>query len=370
MKLILAFCMLLCCSTGLSHADGRGKDDQPNGNNVFIITLDGFRWQELFYGADPEILADSESTKDTMFSKAMFWHDNQKIRRERLMPFVWNVIAKQGQLFGNRKLGNYVNTKNFYAISYPGYNEIFTGQADPFISTNKKIHNRNVNLLEYLNKMPQYQGKIAAFASWNVFSYILNKERSKVYVNSGYEPEEDGMLTKTQMALNHIQQNPEYADHSERNDLLTFLAAKEYILKNKPKVLHIGLGGTDSYGHQRRYDDYLKEANQADRIIADLWTMVQSMPEYKNNITFIITTDHGRGNRKETWHRHNTFTSGSSQTWIMLLGKGVKPLGEVSDRVQLFQKHIAGTAGYLLGVKSYSRQMIPLTYFEPVESNE
>jgi len=366
MKLILALGLLLCGSTGLSHADGRGKEDKPNGNNVFIITLDGFRWQELFNGADPAILADPESTKDSLYTKAMYWHHDPKTRRERLMPFVWNVIAQQGQIFGNRSLGNYVNTKNFYAISYPGYNEIFTGDADLFISTNKKIKNRNVNLLEYLNQLPQYEGKIAAFASWNVFSYILNKDRSKVYVNNGYEPEEDGMLTKTQMALNRIQQSRDYADHSERDDLLTFLAAKEYILKNKPKVMHIGLGGTDTYGHQRQYDDYLKEANQADKIIADLWSMVQNMPAYRNNVTFIITTDHGRGNRKETWHRHNTFTSGSSQTWIMMLGNGIKPLGEVNDRLQLYQKHIAGTAGYLLGVKSYSKQMIPLHYFEPV----
>jgi hypothetical protein len=364
MKLILAISLLLFGSTGLSHADGKGKEDRPNGNNVFIITLDGFRWQELFMGADPDILADNEYTKDTLYTKAMFWHNDSKVRREKLMPFVWNVIAKNGQLFGNRKLGNHVNTKNLYAVSYPGYNEMFTGQPDPFISSNKKILNKNVNVLEYLNNMPQYKGRVAAFTSWNVFSYILNKERSKLYVNSGYDSEETGMLTKTQLALNRIQQDPQFADHSERHDLLTFLSAKEYILKNRPKVLHIGLGGTDSYGHQRKYDEYLKEANQADKIIADLWTMVQGMPEYKNNVTFIITTDHGRGNKKDTWFRHNSFTTGSSQTWIMMLGKGIKPLGEIRDKVQIFQKHIAGTASYLLGVKSYSKKMIPLTYFE------
>jgi hypothetical protein len=39
-------------------------------------------------------------------------------------------------------------------------------------------------------------------------------------------------------------------------------------------------------------------------------------------------------------------------------------LGESKTSAQLYQKSIAGTIGYLLGVKSYSRQMLPLTAFE------
>ncbi|ANE52924.1 alkaline phosphatase family protein [Flavisolibacter tropicus] len=364
MKLIFVLGLLVLWSKGLGHADGTEVVDKPNGNNVFIITLDGFRWQELFKGADSAILNDPEFTTDSINAKALYWHPDPAVRREKLMPFVWSVIAKQGQLFGNRKYGNKVNTKNIYAVSYPGYNEIFTGAADPFVSTNKKIKNKNVNLLEYINKIPEYQNHVASFSSWNVFPYILNEERSKVYINCGYQPHTQGELTKTQMALNALQSQPQFEDQHERSDLLTFLAAREYILKNKPKVMHIGLGGTDSYGHQRKYDQYLKEANQADRIIADLWSLVQSMPCYKGNTTFIITTDHGRGNKTDTWFKHSGFVTGSSQTWIMLLGYRVKALGELKGNMQLFQKHIAGTVGYLLGVRSFSHKMLPVTSFE------
>jgi len=364
MKLIFVLGLLVLWSKGLGHADGAAVEDKPNGNNVFIITLDGFRWQELFSGADSTILNDPESTTDSTYTKALYWHPNPKVRREKLMPFVWNVIAKKGQLMGNRTLGNYVNTKNFYSVSYPGYNEIFTGGTDPLITSNKRVKNTNVNLLEYLNKLPEYNGRIASFTSWNVFPYILNEERSKVHVNSGYEPSVQGELTRTQMALNKLQSQPEYEDQHERSDLLTFLAAREYILKNQPKIMHIGLGGTDSYGHQRKYDQYLKEANQADKIIADLWSLVQSLPFYRDNTTFIITTDHGRGNKVNTWHKHGMFVNGSSQTWIMMLGKGIKALGERDGKSQFYQKHIAGTVGYLLGVKSFSKQMLPVTCFE------
>lgn len=364
MKLLLVLSALLMWATGLGHANVRDKD-KPNGNNVFIITLDGFRWQELFFGADSALIHDPGQTSDTTFAKAMFWDSEVKRRREKLMPFFWNIVARDGQLIGNRYKGSRVNTRNFYSVSYPGYNEIFTGEADPFVADNVKKKNRNVNLLEYLNRMPEYNGRIAAFTSWNLFPYILNEERSKVYVNSGYEPDEKGELSKTQLALNKIQSHPDHEGEPERNDLLTFLAAREYILKHQPKVMYIGLGGTDTYGHGRKYGQYLKEANQADRIIADLWNFVQTTPFYKDRTTFVITTDHGRGNSAFNWHKHGVFIPGSSQAWIALLGQGVKPLGEVSGGSQLYLKHIAGTIGFLLGVRSFSNRMIPVTHFAP-----
>ena len=33
--------------------------------NVFLITLDGLRWQELFGGADSTLIADMDFVKDT-----------------------------------------------------------------------------------------------------------------------------------------------------------------------------------------------------------------------------------------------------------------------------------------------------------------
>ena len=173
MKLFFVLGLLVLWSKGLGRADGNGVEDKPNGNKVFIITLDGFRWQELFFGADSSILNDPKSTADSNYTKALYWHPDIAVRREKLMPFVWGVIAKNGQLFGNRTLGNKVNTKNLYAVSYPGYNEIFTGGTDPFVSSNKKVKNRNVNLLEYLNKIPEYNNRIASFFFVECFSLYI-----------------------------------------------------------------------------------------------------------------------------------------------------------------------------------------------------
>src|SRR5882757_10426170 len=127
--------------------------------HLFIITIDGFRWQEVFTGADPLLVANENYVKDTVLTRQLYWDSTPELRRRRLMPFFWNTIAERGQLYGNRHFDNNVNVKNFLKISYPGYNEIFTGHTDA-TSPNLPINNKNVNVLEYLNNTPQYHGKV------------------------------------------------------------------------------------------------------------------------------------------------------------------------------------------------------------------
>ena len=152
--------------------------------NIFIITLDGFRWQELYNGADPALIGKKEYVKDSVALKDTFWAPTSQKRRETLLPFFWSTIAKEGQLYGNREFKNYVNCSNKMWFSYPGYSEILTGGADDErINSNKKIDNPNVTVLEFLNNQPGYKGKVAAFGSWDVFPSIINEKRSGIPVN-------------------------------------------------------------------------------------------------------------------------------------------------------------------------------------------
>lgn len=106
--------------------------------NLFIITTDGFRWQELFTGADSVLISNEKYTPDMATIKSMYWSDDIHERRKKLMPFVWSVIGGKGQLYGNRNEGNCMNVSNIYASSYPGYNELFTGTTDLRIYKNDK----------------------------------------------------------------------------------------------------------------------------------------------------------------------------------------------------------------------------------------
>ncbi|MGI9541687.1 MAG: phosphoglyceromutase, partial [Cyclobacteriaceae bacterium] len=51
--------------------------------HVFLITLDGLRWQELYNGADPNLINDQEYVKDTVALKSLFWDESESRRRKK-----------------------------------------------------------------------------------------------------------------------------------------------------------------------------------------------------------------------------------------------------------------------------------------------
>ncbi len=349
MKLLL----LLACSA-ISTFIVAQASTKPE--NIFIITTDGFRWQEIFNGADYQLISNEKYTKDTALTKEMYWNDDGQVRRKMLMPFFWNVIAQKGQLYGNRLFDNKMNMKNLYKISYPGYNEIFTGYADKYFIPNTPVRNRNINILEYLNQLPAYKGKVAAFTSWNVFPYILNEKRSKLPVNSGYEALTEN-ADSTNYLINEAQANVSDKNHT-RHDMLTYLGAREYLQTDHPRILFLGLGETDESAHGGRYDHYLQQASMVDKMIADLWYYVQTDPFYKDNTTFIITTDHGRGKKPNSWHTHSLFTGGSGDTWLAMIGPGIAPFGEIKYQQQTYANQLSATIAFLLGEKFETTRLV------------
>lgn len=328
--------------------------------NLFIIIIDGFRWKEVFNGADPVLINNTNFTPDTATIKSLYWAGTGKERRRMLMPFFWNVIAEKGQLLGNRELKNKVNVSNIYSISYPGYSEIFTGTTDITISGNHRKPNKKFNVLEYLNSKDEFKEQIAVFSSWDVFPYILNEKRNGIMMNSGYDQIGNDIGNQTINMINLVQEQGIENKGASRYDLLTYTTAKEYIRINKPRIIVLGLGETDDFAHQKRYDLYLQQANQADRMIAELWNMVQTTPGYKNKTSFLITTDHGRGNNEKHWSGHGTFIRGSSQSWIAMMGPNIEPLGERDNKQQVHSKQLAESIAHLVG-EEYSQQLASVT---------
>jgi hypothetical protein len=319
--------------------------------NVVIITFDGLRWQEVFGGLDEGIVSDKTFTSDAASLKKQFSADTPEERRKKLLPFLWNTVATQGQLHGNRVAASKVNVLNRYWFSYPGYNEIFTGYPDTLINSNDKAPNKNITVLEYLNRQPALKGRVAVFSSWNTFDAIFNEKRAGFPVNAGFDalPQSNASFS----LLNEMQavsQRP-YGD-DVRPDLLTFFAAREYIKTRKPKVLYLSFDETDEHAHSGKYDQYLQQAHLTDQWIGNLWQLLQSLPQYRNKTTLIITTDHGRGDVvKKQWTDHGAGVAGADQIWMAFVGKGISALGEVKTGEQLYQAQLAQTIAGLLGYR-------------------
>ncbi|MBO0320691.1 phosphoglyceromutase [Muricauda sp. CAU 1633] len=346
MKNNILFLLMGWAIMGLTYAQN------PKDTKVILITLDGFRWQELFTGADALLVTNREYVQDIASLKKAFWKDTPIERREALMPFFWNQVAKMGQLHGNRALGSKVDLTNTMWFSYPGYNEILSGSADDArITSNDKMPNPNTTILELYNNSSEGKGKVAAFGSWDVFPYIINEERSGIPVNAGYEKATGDDLTEREKMLNDIQRQAPVIWESVRLDVFTHNYVLEEMKKNHPKLVYISYGETDDFAHGGFYDFYLQAANRTDAMIEELWEFTQTDEFYKDQTVFLITTDHGRGTQPlETWKSHGSQINGAGGVWFVTFGKGVETKGEVKQEEQLYSNQIAPTILKYMGL--------------------
>jgi hypothetical protein len=315
--------------------------------NVILITLDGFRWQEVFNGPDSSLLRGKELKE----VKASFYTKDPVESRKKLLPFFWNEIAENGVLYGNRNKQNFVNVTNKYWFSYPGYNELFTGFADDSVNSNDKKNNPNISVFEVANKSEALNKKVAAVASWDCFPYILNADRSGIYVNAGNEPADNSKKSAEINLLNDLVNETAPFEDGVRYDIYTYHYAMEYLKTNHPRLMFIGFDETDDFAHEGRYDRYLLSAHQTDKVIGELWKWLQSQDQYRDQTTLILTCDHGRGESENgQWQSHGTKTKGSDQTWLAIIGPDTPGTGEIHVPGQIYNNQIAMTIASLLKI--------------------
>ena len=323
---------------------------KPPAANVLIVTMDGMRWQEVFGGLSADLLtkeAGGISESAAKEADRRFGGTTIEQRREKLMPFFWGVVAKRGQVFGDPASRSVARVTNGLRFSYPGYNELLSGFADPRIDSNNRIPNPNVTVLEWLNRRPGFKDKVAAFASWELLPWILNEPRSGVPSNGVGAPIARPS-TERDRALNEFAADfPPYWGET-RFDAPTGLGALEYLKTHRPRVLYVMLGETDEWAHGRRYDLYLDAAWRNDRFIQRLWETAQSLPEYANRTALVISTDHGRGDLAKNWTDHGREVPVAERIWMAVMGPGVPELG-VRTGVNATQSQIAATIAWLLG---------------------
>ena len=340
---LLRCSLIFLCAITLTAAERKTR-------NIIFVMTDGLRWQEVFSGADAALMnKENGGVTDIDALKQAYWRETASARREALMPFLWNVIAKNGQIYGNRKLESDAHVTNNMNFSYPGYNETLCGFADPRIDSNKKFPNPNVTVLEWLHGKPAYRRKVAAFAAWDVFPFIFNAQRAGFVVNAGYDPLTVAPVTPGIALLNRLKAQTTRVWAGEPFDSFTFHTASEYLKQHKPKILFLSLGETDEWSHEGKYAEYLDAAHRVDEYLRELWETVQSMPQYRGSTTLIFSPDHGRGEAPVEWKSHGQKIPDSKFIWMAFLGPDTPALGERSKIAAVTQSQIAATLAALLG---------------------
>jgi hypothetical protein len=323
---------------------------QTKTKNVFLITADGLRWQEVFRGAEEMPLTKEFGNHGNSNAiRADFGRETPGARREALLPFLWGTVAKQGQLWGNREKGSHARVSNGHNFSYPGYNELLTGIADPKIDSNDKKLNANTNVFEWLHSKPGFGGRVTAALNWDVLAWILNTPRGGFPVWSAWEVPEGTRRLDVPEALTELTERSRTVWANVVLDTFVGYAAKHAVRTVKPRAMYVAFGETDDWAHEGNYERYLRGAREFDRFVGELWALTQSLAEYRGTTTFFVTVDHGRGPAPVAWKNHGKEIAESAYVWFAVIGPDTAPLGERSNTPMVTHAQVAATLAALVG---------------------
>ncbi len=346
-RVIAMLAMIVAGSSALTAQSTMRPPAALETEYVMLVISDGVRWQEIFNGADASLMGKAGNVSDTAALRRDFWRDTAPSRRAALFPFLWGTMAAQGQLFGDSIRGSQARITNTMKFSYPGYSETFTGFADPRIDSNNYPPNPNTTVFEWLNRDPAFAGRVAAFATWNAFSRILNADRSGVPVYDGWTRGVAPSSSPRSALLRDLYATTTRLWPDNAFDALMHQSLLEYLGAHDPRVLFVGYGETDEWAHAGRYDMYLRSARAMDASLAQLWARVQGNAKTRNKTTLIVSTDHGRGWGRG-WSDHGQDVAGAEFIWTAVIGPDTPAKG-VRAQTPVQQAQVAATIAALLG---------------------
>jgi hypothetical protein len=267
------------------------------------------------------------------------------------MPFFWTELVPNGVLLGNESIGGGVRVTNKELFSAPGYIEILTGEPHHDVVSNDVVRYPYPSFMEYAKEgLGLGYTDVATIGSWTGFATLSSSRPDLFFTNTGFEEVKREIATDRMRWLGEIQHDIISLWPEGRSDAVTYGMSVECLKEFKPRVLYIAFGETDDWAHQRRYDRYLDTIHVFDRYLKRLWALLQSMDEYRDNTTVIITTDHGRPHDPRAWVEHGAGMPGSEAIWIAITGPGVPHRGEVAPSNAVTQSDVAATALKLLGL--------------------
>jgi len=133
-------------------------------------------------------------------------------------------------------------------------------------------------------------------------------------------------------------------------DELSVYIMRQLMRRVAPSLIWITLHDMD-VAHAGAYSLYIDGIRRTDRLCGEIWSFIQSEPEYKDCTTLFILPDFGRDSDLDAsgngFQHHRTGDALSRTTWMMALGPHIRQ-NVVIDR-QLESLDLVPTLGALLG---------------------
>lgn len=277
------------------YAQQEEKSQKPN---VILLTLDGVRWQEFFYGEDQEVSGGSGD----------------------IFTIFWKNFSKGSFVLGDKSKRIEMKATNTTILSLPAYQSIMAG-FNQGCWTNLCGRIEVETFMERVRRVLQIPPiQVATIASWEPIEDAVAKYSGRTFVNTGQNPLNDPVVDEQLRWLNDWQQKDTPPWSHARYDKYTFAHAMRFLKLHKPRLLFISLNDSDEWGHKENYTRYLLALKQYDFWIRELISTLEEMGDYGKNTTLIVTTDHGRGDGDD-WGSHGFFVPESRNIWLIARNK-------------------------------------------------
>ncbi|MCL1123458.1 hypothetical protein [Shewanella surugensis] len=277
--------------------------------NLVLVTIDGLRWTEVLDGANLNLINSPHWVLDTQKIERDFWNENRQVRRENLMPFLWQQMVPAGVLIGKRndlirapETERCVRNDDFYQSLSP--------EVDSMTLWTQRPDQNKSKLLAWLyNTFPPVGelDPLGAMQQYNFFEKPVKKQISP--------------WPKT------------------RFDSMTYRYAKQSLFLKYQKVTYVSFGATDMYLHEGEYGQYLYAARRIDGYVKGLWTLLQALPQYRNNTILVVVNGHTL-KRISSQVTEKTI-NGYYPMWFAAMGPGIHSVGELGVNFPLTQTQIS-----------------------------
>jgi hypothetical protein len=260
--------------------------------NVFIVSIDGMRWQ------------DGPATRDVN------------------MPFLWDSLRPQGALYTQFINRGITVTNSGQSTIVTGVYQLLQNNAGNITP----VRPREPTIGEYYRKYTGAPADKAVFISGKntIWHYPVS-----TYPGYGYD------YAPTIVLTNH-------------SDTVTWDSAQAVIDRSHPKLCYVLFAEVDEAGHTADTSYYIGSIRRADSLVWLLWQKIQGDSIYRNKTTMIVTDDHGRHDDAHGgWQQHGDWCRGCRHVLFLAVGPDTKRDTLIS--LARGQTDIAPTVGYLLG---------------------
>jgi hypothetical protein len=272
------------------------------GSNLVIVTVDGVRWSEVFQGPDPVLDRSLPGLPDLAPT----------------FPRLWARLRTAGGfLTGDVAAGDPFKSQNLAVCSLPGYQSIFAGRDLGCLSNDCPPLTEETVLERVGRELGLDREAVAVFAGWPPIARAVARDPSRLVVNVGYDPAPrlDGPAPDPGADALDRAQRQDRPPWDHRWDRYTWAQAMRYLERRRPRVLYVGLGDPDEWGHRRDYRSYLASLRELDVRIEELEARLAGMGAWGARTSVLVTTDHGRGDGAD-WTSHGTWHRGSERGFL------------------------------------------------------